>query len=157
MGLHVASIHAPDRGQANTNPGAFIIQDGWRFGVYRNSFARTTVYGARVFQLASGPYGSLSASLGVASGYMRKCETRTVHRWDYVGTSHVGGRRVTTVIPVNETSESCDGFSRGYLAPLGAFTYSAPFSVLGATPEISFMPGIKGHASVGHLAFKWSI
>ncbi len=157
VGLHVGSAHIPQRGQNNTNPGAFVIFDGWRVGVYENSYNRTTVYGARVFNLLEGQYGTLDLSIGAASGYKRECNTYKVKTGSVqTVTKHKEGK-VTTSTPVFENRESCTGFSRYDITPMGALTYSAPFSVLGATTELSFMPGFGKHSSVGHLSFKWSI
>jgi len=158
VGVHTFSVHAPQRAQRNDNLGVFVAADGWRAGIYRNSHDRTSVYAAKSFDLISGRYGSLSAGLGLASGYQRKCEDRYVKTGEHKTVQkYQNGDTSTTTYPVWEKRESCTGFSRGALTPVGALTYSAPFAFMGATPEVSVMPGFGKTSTVGHLSFKWSI
>jgi hypothetical protein len=157
IGLHTFSVHAPQRGQVNDNFGVFVIADSWRLGAYRNSYDRTTAYGARVFNLMAGRYGSLDLSLGAASGYRRECKTYTVQTGSVETTTKQKGGKVTTTTPVFETRQSCQGFSKHDITPMGALTYSAPFSALGATPELSVMPGFGKTSSVAHFSLRWSI
>jgi hypothetical protein len=157
FGLHTFSVHAPQRGQNNDNFGGFVIVDGWRAGAYRNSYDRTTVYGARVFNLMQGQYGTLDLSVGGATGYRRICNTYTVQTGIVEAKAKHKTAQVTTTTPVFETRQSCQGFSRHEVTPMAALTYSAPVSFLGATPEVSYIPGIKSHSSLIHASFKWSI
>ncbi len=54
--------------------------------------------------------------------------------------------------------EHCEGFSRGAITPLAGFTYTAPMAMMGVTPRLQFVPGLKGHSSVVHLTLeaKWN-
>jgi hypothetical protein len=135
LGLHMASIHAPQRDQSNSNPGLYLRMDRYQLGGYRNSHHRPTFYAGYAVHV-----GSLDLMLGVASGYQRRCRQFEVQT----------PKKVVLM-------EECKGFSRGALTPLAAMSYAVPISIAGATPRIWFMPGFKSASSVAHLSLEWSI
>jgi hypothetical protein len=67
LGVHIASVHLPDHGQNNINPGIYAIHEGWTAGVYRNSYKRTSAYFGHVFNV----WGPLDLTAGVVSGYKK--------------------------------------------------------------------------------------
>lgn len=154
LGLHVASVHVPQHEQNNTNPGLYIRYDQWQVGGYENSLGRTTVYGGYAV-----PVGPIEVMLGLATGYQRICKEYDVYVPTERNVEHLpGGSSVTTTTYAHtDIYEDCKGFSKYAVTPLVALSYTAPFTVMGAQPQILFMPGFGKHSSVAHLAFKWSI
>jgi hypothetical protein len=67
LGVHLASIHTPDHGQNNTNPGIYAIVDGWAAGVYRNSYKRTSAY----FGYVVNAWGPIDITVGAVTGYKK--------------------------------------------------------------------------------------
>jgi hypothetical protein len=150
VGVHMASIHAPAHdGQNNTNPGLYFRSDsGVTAGFYRNTHRRTSVYLGRNFK-----FGPLDVGVGVVSGYQKHCTDYMVKTGSYTTVEKVPGGTITSTYPVFETRQTCSGFSRGYFTPMVAPSYRLPFSVLGASPRIFFMPAKK---SVLHLSIEGS-
>ena len=65
VGLHLASVHVPQRHFNNTNPGAYYRSDaGWTMGGYRNSLRRTSVYAGYTWE-----YSALALTAGAVTGY----------------------------------------------------------------------------------------
>ncbi|KNZ33325.1 MAG: hypothetical protein AD742_06980 [Methylibium sp. NZG] len=65
VGLHLASVHVPQRQFNNVNPGLYYRSDaGWTVGGYRNSLRRTSVYGGYTLE-----YGPLALTAGAVTGY----------------------------------------------------------------------------------------
>lgn len=70
VGLHLASVHVPDRNQNNVNPGVYVITQGGQIaGYYRNSFERDTFYVGQTVKA-----GPLDVGLVLASGYRNHCD-----------------------------------------------------------------------------------
>lgn len=128
IGVHVGSIHAPDRGQNNSNPGLYIREAQVQAGVYRNSYKRTTLYAGFVQ-----PVGPIDLMLGFASGYEKVCSTYQTKQ---------------------EVRQSCTGFSKHKITPMGALSYAPKFEVLGVRPRIWFLPGFGRVSSVAHISFE---
>jgi hypothetical protein len=67
LGLHLASVHLPQRSFNNFNPGVYYrSDDGWTAGAYYNSLERPSVYGGYTWQR-----GAFGVTAGVATGYDR--------------------------------------------------------------------------------------
>jgi hypothetical protein len=67
LGLHLASVHLPQRSFNNFNPGVYYRSDaGWTGGAYFNSLERVTAYAGYTWQR-----GPLGLTAGVATGYDR--------------------------------------------------------------------------------------
>ena len=150
MGLHTFSVHAPDGNENNDNFGAYVQHKRLIVGGYRNSLNRDTGYVGYVHPLGHG----FDAMIGVASGYSRKCESYTIQTGEKLTITKHKGEYSKTTTPVYETRERCSGFGRGYFVPAAALGYTAPFSVLGATPKLTLVPGFKHNGSVLHLSFQ---
>ncbi len=154
IGLHTVSIHAPDHGERNDNWGAYVQHKRLIVGGYRNSLNRDTGYVGYVHPLGHG----FDVMAGLASGYSRKCESYTVQTGEKLHATKHNGEYSKTVTPVYETRERCSGFGRGALVPVAAISYSAPFSVLGATPKLTLVPGMGNKSStVLHLSLQFSL
>ncbi|HEX6707896.1 MAG TPA: hypothetical protein VF169_24340 [Albitalea sp.] len=70
MGVHLASVHLPQRGFNNTNPGLYYRTDaGWTAGAYRNSLRRTSAYAGLTWD-----WGRLSLTGGAVSGYSEEVQ-----------------------------------------------------------------------------------
>lgn len=132
VGVHLVSIHSPQRTQSNTNPGLYIRKDQWQAGFYRNSYRRTSVYAGYGI-----PVGPVELMLGAASGYRRECTPWT----DDSGTPH----------------EGCTGLSRGALTPLAALSYAPPVSIFNVRPRFWLMPGFGKVSSVFHVSVEASL
>lgn len=150
IGMHVASIHAPQRAQHNDNAGLYLRTDsGLSAGVYRNSHRRTSLYVGQAFPLV----GQLDLNVGLVSGYQKRCRT-----WSETSSTTskqmVAGSPEYSTVTYSVPREECTGFSRGAITPMFAFSYAAPFSVLGATPRLWFMPGFGKVSSVAHLSLE---
>jgi hypothetical protein len=155
IGVHTASLHKPQNVQKNDNYGLYMrSQSGIEVGAYRNSYGRDSAYVSQQFDLAKGTWGSLNAQVGLVYGYQKKC-----NKWDEVSTevTHKANNygdswqeKVTKTIH----HEECSGFSRGAIAPLAGFNYTAPISILKATPRIQFVPHIGKHSAVLHLTLE---
>jgi hypothetical protein len=64
-GFHLGSYHSPARDYNNFNPGVYLREpDGLQFGIFRNSFERTSLYGAQLFS-----YKYADVLVGLATGY----------------------------------------------------------------------------------------
>lgn len=69
MGLHVGTIHLPNDGYCNANPGLYYRTDGgWQVGVYRNSICRASFYAGKAWE-TDGEGLRFGAFLGAATGY----------------------------------------------------------------------------------------
>ena len=65
IGLHLVSHHTLELpGQNNQNFGAYAECDGWTAGAYRNTMARTSVYGGYTWH-----WGPFSLTAGGITGY----------------------------------------------------------------------------------------
>ncbi len=161
IGVHTLSAHIPQHNQMNQNWGAYIRSaDQVEAGIYRNSFNRTGVYVAKGFNLTQGPAGTLGVQVGLVSGYKRECtRTYATAPGKHHSERHEDGSSASYSEPDKVTwSERCEGFSRGAITPLAGFTYTAPGAIMGVTPRLQFVPGLKGHSSVVHLTLeaKWN-
>lgn len=82
VGAHLVSRHAEDTYKYhwsdgtttqepynNTNPGLYVIHDGWIAGFYKNSYFKTTVYAG--YQLDGPRFGPLRTAVvgALATGY----------------------------------------------------------------------------------------
>ena len=66
-GVHIGSQHFPNRSYNNFNPGMYWrTADGWQAGYYVNSVERTSVYGARVYDVLE---GRMQIAVGLVTGY----------------------------------------------------------------------------------------
>lgn len=154
MGLHTVSIHAPNGSENNDNWGAYVQHKRLIVGGYRNSLNRDTGYVGYVHPLGHG----FDVMAGLASGYTRQCQSYTVQTGEKLTITKHKGEYSKTTTPVYETRERCSGFGRGALVPAAALGYTAPFSVLGATPKLTLVPGMGNKSStVAHLSFQWGI
>jgi len=155
IGVHTVSIHAPDHDENNENFGLYVQHKRLILGAYRNSIDRNTVYAGYVQPLGHG----FDVMAGLASGYEKRCHGYAVKTGEKIHIKYnKHGEISKTTVPVYETRESCSGFSRWALAPALAIGYTAPFSVMGAAPKLTLVPGFGSKSStVGHLSFQWSI
>lgn len=71
VGVHLGSVHLPQRDFNNFNPGLYVRQDDWQAGAYLNSYRRTTAYAGRVWRLERvwGPLRKYEVFTGGATGY----------------------------------------------------------------------------------------
>lgn len=68
LGLHLVSMHAPDKDHNNQNLGAYVrTAEGWTAGGYRNSIGRNSFYAGRTFE-----YGPFGVTLAGITGYQKK-------------------------------------------------------------------------------------
>jgi hypothetical protein len=146
VGLHLVSAHIPAKDyQRNLNVGGYVRVDSWSVGAYRNTLGRSTFYVAGHYPLGQG----FEASLGVATGYRRRCQDSTevvTTQQEKDGATYTQKTKVTTT--------TCAGFSRGAVAPLAGITYQPAVSFMGAKPRVWFSPGMKGSSSVIHLSLE---
>jgi len=158
IGVHTWSIHAPQHSQNNTNPGLYLAHNGWEIGAYRNSWERTTVYAGYEFNLMDNQYGELGIQIGAGTGYQEKCTDSYTYTPGKVETKKNAGGQVKTTTPdITTHTQTCSGYSRGAVTPLGAFSYKSPVAFMGLTPRVQVLPGFGKHSSVLHLTFeaKW--
>jgi hypothetical protein len=74
VGLHLASVHVPQRHFNNTNPGLYYRNDaGWTAGGYRNSLRRTSAYAGYTWE-----YGVLGLTAGAVTGYQHTVQALVV-------------------------------------------------------------------------------
>lgn len=67
-GLHLGSYHNPAQEYNNFNPGVYMRDpEGMQLGVFRNSYKKTSVYAAQMFE-----YKYVDVLVGVATGYPGK-------------------------------------------------------------------------------------
>jgi hypothetical protein len=134
IGLHLVSIHVPQQeGQRNFNPGIYVrdSETGLTAGTYRNTLGKQTFYVGETVT-----FHRFSITFGIATGYQRR----------------------TSVVACNP--EQSLYWSRCYSTTRGAKTYLTPVvapsvrlpQVFGATPRLSFMPGMAGTSNVFHLS-----
>jgi hypothetical protein len=65
VGVHLASVHLPQRDFNNTNPGLYLRTDaGWTAGAYRNSLRRTSAYAGYTME-----WGPVAVTGGIVTGY----------------------------------------------------------------------------------------
>lgn len=65
VGLHLVSVHSPQRHFNNTNPGLYYrSDDGWTAGGYHNSLRRFSAYAGYTWQ-----YEALGLTTGAVTGY----------------------------------------------------------------------------------------
>lgn len=155
IGLHVASVHVPQRAHHNNdNTGLYFKGEHWQAGMYRNSIDRTTAYAAYVH-----PVGGFDLMLGLASGYSKRCTTTTtVTPKKVVHAKYDNGDTGTTTYPSHTvTTEDCKGYARGAMAPMAGVSYLAPFRMLGAAPRLFLAPGFGTSSTVLHLSVEWRI
>lgn len=133
LGIDTLSVHLPQQGQDDFNPGAYYrFDNGAGFGAYHNSMRRVSVWVG--WSWASGPF---AMTLGGITGYQRKnVEVACGPGFTYC--------------------YRAEGASPGAIAPLIAPSVSLP-AVLGITPRIVFMPGIRGASNVFHLTLEKSL
>lgn len=151
LGAHVGSVHVPAREyQHNVNPGLYLRVhggpvDGLTLGAYRNTLGRRSVYLAHTSSWATGTaIGSVDLTLGVISGYQRRCSSIRHQIQTPLGPH---GSRVTTW---RETT--CYGTSPGALAPLVAPSITLPFAVLSLTPRVTLLVNPRDHGTALHLS-----
>lgn len=141
VGMHLYSVHVPaETYQNNENLGLYVrTAGGWTAGAYRNTLRRTSVYGGYTFS-----YQRYSLTVGAISGYQRK--------WERVPTGPNGKCDNGTGF------RWCDaqvGASRGAFTLLLAPSVALPV-VWGATPRVSYVPGLAGSANVVHFSMEKS-
>ena len=74
VGLHLASVHDPQRHFNNNNPGLYYrSNDGWTAGGYRNSLRRTSAYAGFTWQ-----HGALGLTAGGVTGYQETLQPMLV-------------------------------------------------------------------------------
>jgi len=74
VGLHLASVHVPQRHFNNTNPGLYYRSDaGWTTGGYRNSLRHTSVYAGYTWE-----YSALGLTAGAVTGYQHAVQALVV-------------------------------------------------------------------------------
>lgn len=118
VGLHLHSVHLPSKPHhSDENLGVYLRAERWQVGAYKNTYSRPTVYVGYVH-----PVGPLDLTVGLATGYQRKC----------------GGA-------------TCDGFARAALTPTAALGWTAPVQGMGLSPRITVVPGFKS-STVVHLS-----
>ena len=157
FGVHTFSIHSPQRNQQNDNFGLYGRYGQWAAGGYRNSHDRNTFYGGYEFNLLRGQYGELGLLIGAASGYQVRCSTTATYVPAKVEIeTRPNGEISKTTTPAQITkTESCAGFSRGFLTALGALSYAPNFwPSIPVRPRLSFMPGLGKTSSVYHLSIE---
>jgi len=144
IGLHVQSMHMPSKPEHNDrNVGVYLKGESWQVGAYRNTLRRNTLYASYVHHA----YG-LDWHVGLASGYQKKCQEDRALRTQRVV---IDGQEY--VAQWTEYWQTCHGWSRGAVAPVGGVSYLFP-EVLGAKPRLFFAPGLKGSSSVLHLSIE---
>lgn len=130
FGLHLVSVHVPARAQQNNvNPGIYVMtENGFTAGVYRNTLNRISVYAGITAE--AGPF---AITLGASTGYQRRRIT-----------VDCGDRKL-----INCWEE--EGSSNAFLQPFLSPSVRLP-EVFGATPRLSYIPGIGNSTSVLHLS-----
>lgn len=135
LGVHLASVHVPQGGQSNFNPGIYVRADGLTAGVYRNSLKRPSIYLG--YTAEAGPF---ALTIGAISGYDTRrslvpCNDRRAsiknegsQCWAESGTAH----RVSWLV-----------------APSAALP-----AVLGVTPRLTYLPPLRGSVSTLHLSIE---
>lgn len=133
IGLHLGSMHMPQKDQTNFNPGLYYrSDDGWTIGALQNSKARLGVYGG--FDLQSDRFGLL---VGAIYGYQRK-------RYNCVEASHGPNQPVTVC-------NTTDGSKTAIIPLLSPSVKTNP--IMGFTPRISYIPRIgAGTSHTLHLS-----
>lgn len=70
IGVHLGSIHFPQRDFNNANPGLYYRSEaGWTAGAYRNSLRRTSAYAGHTWQ-----WDRLALTAGGVTGYADKLQ-----------------------------------------------------------------------------------
>lgn len=82
FGLHLGSVHFPQRDFNNANPGLYWRSDaGWTAGAYRNSLRRTSGYAGMTWQ-----WGRLALTAGGVTGYADKVQPLLVPSLQFLRT-----------------------------------------------------------------------
>jgi len=101
IGVHLASVHLPQRHFNNTNPGLYYRTDaGWTAGAYRNSLRRTSAYAGRTWD-----WGRFSLTGGAVTGYTEEVQPLLVPSVRVV-TAHGMTARVAFIPRVEKRIES---------------------------------------------------
>ena len=100
VGVHIGSVHLPQRQFNNVNPGAYVRSGDWQAGVYLNSYRHTTVYGAYAWQL---PY-RVELLTGVATGYRDAWDHGPLAPMAAFSYRFDGGVRISFLPPTPKTS-----------------------------------------------------
>lgn len=71
VGVHIGSLHFPNRDFNNVNPGLYVRDRDWQAGAYLNSYRHTTAYAGYVWKLKEvwGPLRKYEMFTGGATGY----------------------------------------------------------------------------------------
>lgn len=155
VGVHLASIHSPQREQNNTNPGLYGRYRQWVVGGYRNSDDRDTFYLGYEFNLIDARHFELGLLIGAATGYDERCTTTSTYVPASVTVEKTpsGDTSKATTPAHTTTTETCTGFARGWLTPLGALSL-APKWDFPVTPRLTFLPGFGKTSAVYHLSLE---
>lgn len=134
IGVDLVSDHIPAHAdQNNVNPGVYALLDnGVGLGTYRNTLRRESFWLGYHFET-----GPVTWIAGLISGYQRR-ETAVACAPGFTGCTHISGN------------------SRGYLMPFLSPSIALP-EIAGATPRISFVPGVGNSSSVFHLSVEWRL
>ena len=82
FGVHLGSVHFPQRDFNNVNPGLYWRSDaGWTAGAYRNSLRRTSAYAGLTWQ-----WGRLALTAGGVTGYADKVQPLLVPSFAFLRT-----------------------------------------------------------------------
>ena len=135
IGLDLASVHVPDHGQHDFNPGLYWkSRDGLTLGAYSNSYARLSMYAGLTIE-----HGPFALTVGVVSGYER-------HTVDCKRTLAIDRQGF-----MNVCGESSG--SPGYFTALVAPSVRLP-EVLGVVPRVTLLPGLHGGSTTFHLSLE---
>jgi hypothetical protein len=82
VGVHLGSIHFPQRDFNNSNPGLYYRSDGgWTVGAYRNSLRRTSAYAGHTWQ-----WDRLALTAGGVTGYADRVQPLLVPSYAFLRT-----------------------------------------------------------------------
>lgn len=94
FGVHVGSLHFPQKDYNNFNPGIYYRNaDEWTLGTYYNSDRKITVYGGKTWH-----FGPLSFMAGLATGY-GNIKPAALVSWEFSEIAESGWRPKLSFIP----------------------------------------------------------
>lgn len=132
-GLHIASVHVPQRGERDINPGLYWrSDDGITLGGYRNSLGRASVYAGLTIE--SGPW---ALTAGVLYGYQAQTSCTRSAEWygGFIAHCDTGPGSSTKFVPL---------FAPSVRLP-GAWGWS---------PRLILMPPYRGSATAINLSIE---
>lgn len=143
IGIHLGSIHVPQRDQNNVNPGIYFqTESNWIGGVYYNSLKRTSVYFGKAFEHRVEPF-TLGIIIGGVTGYEDKGDRTTCWTEERIGPHDLKRQQMYC-----QTTHD-KGWASHKIMPMGApYIKFQPF-------KLTIIPAVSGkHSTVLHLSIE---